>query len=167
VVRQALSRIGAEYEQEKEKVLLQARLVEQTPSLLGAFLASYAGFETTITGAVARLTDSDPQRDVYPTLVAATTLATMRTALAIWCAGGGRAHLPTLLDQSFAMLTTGLRRPPAQQQNGPQAMTFPDAGGVSTPCTFPSTWGNTPSPGRRSGGSAPRRRGAPGATRRD
>lgn len=164
VVCDGLSRIGTDYERQKATVLLQAQLVEQTPSLIGALLRSYAEFETTITAAVARLTGSDPRRDVYPALVASTSLSAMRTALALWCAGGCRGHLPTLTDRCFAMLATGLRRPPAPGPEGSLMTTPPHPGGLVS--TLPSGRRDRGGPSRRSGGSL-RRRGDPSASPKD
>ncbi len=132
VIHQAMHRLAVEYEEQRGVILLQAQLVERTPALLGAFLRSYADYETTITAAVARLTGCDPHREVYPTLVSAVTLAAIRTALAVWCTGGCRAHLPTLLDESFALLGTGLQRPPGRGREPRQAAPSPAGGRVFT-----------------------------------
>src|SRR5436309_2003407 len=51
----------------------------------------------------------DGSRDLRPGVVAATTMAAMRVAMAKWLAGGGKAELPALCEEALDLLDGGLQ----------------------------------------------------------
>ena len=56
----------------------------------------------------AALFGTDPERDPYPSLLAATAAGAFRASLSFWAGTGGTVPLEHLIDQAFRALADGL-----------------------------------------------------------
>jgi AcrR family transcriptional regulator len=109
-LRHALLSMSGGYEEERERLLRRARIMAGTPSLQARSLGHQRAWEQALTDLVAARLGVDPAGDLRPGVVAATTLAAMRVAWAAWLAGGGEAHLPTLVAEALDLLDGGLQQ---------------------------------------------------------
>jgi AcrR family transcriptional regulator len=122
-LRRALLSLAGGYEEERERLLRRWTIMAQTPSLQARSLTRQREWEQALTELVAEWLGVDPAVDLRPAVVAATTLAALRVAVADWLAGGGQAHLPTLVAEALDLLDGGLqqgvaRPPPARRRTG-------------------------------------------------
>lgn len=90
---------------------LRMRLVRDHPSLFPRYVAGFAAMERTLVAAVADRCGLDPRVDVYPALVVAASLTTMRVAIEHWQATDRTASIQDLLAQAFDRLAEGLVAP--------------------------------------------------------
>ncbi|MDQ3946534.1 MAG: hypothetical protein M3357_15565, partial [Actinomycetota bacterium] len=70
----------------------------------------------------------DPADDLRPGVVAATTMAAMRVAIANWLAGGGKGDLPAIVAASLDLLDGGLQAaatPPTRRRGGSRRPSAP------------------------------------------
>jgi AcrR family transcriptional regulator len=124
-VREALLSMAGNYEEEKEHLLRRVRIMRGTPALLGRALIYQRSWEDALSELVADRLGVDPLSDPRPGVVAGATMAALRTAITLWLAEQGKAHLPTLAAEAFELLDGGLQQ-------------VADARG-ETPCPGPST----------------------------
>ena len=110
----------------------ELRMMRRSPALLQHQLAAYAAGERALAIAVAErigerapedVPDEDRPVGVYPSLVAATTMAGVRVAMQRWTdgPGAGSRDLATLyetVDEVFARLASGLDDPAAVAPTG-------------------------------------------------
>jgi hypothetical protein len=70
--------------------------------------------ERAIAEGLAERLGTDPDRDPYPSLLAATAAGVFRASISFWAASGGTTPLEHLIDQAFGALADGLpeRRDP-------------------------------------------------------
>ena len=96
-----------------QEQLALLRLLRETPTLLPSLMCGYAETEQLIAQAVAQHSDTDPQRDAYPRLVAACAMAAVRTCLFRWEQepAGTASSLADAIDQAFAAIGAGLPDP--------------------------------------------------------
>ena len=78
------------------------------PHLRAAQAAQMALFERAITEALAERLGTDPERDPYPGLLAATASGVMRASMTFWAGSGGSVPLSQLIDLAFRALADGL-----------------------------------------------------------
>jgi len=78
------------------------------PSLRAAASAHMASVERAIADALAERLGTDPERDPYPVLLAATGSGVLRAAMTSWARAGGTVPLDRLTDVAFAALAEGL-----------------------------------------------------------
>src|SRR5579875_3281056 len=76
--------------------------------LRSAQAAHMDAIEHAVAGALAQRLGVDPERDPYPTLLAALASATFRTCLAFWADSGGTIPLDRLADLAFQAFADGL-----------------------------------------------------------
>ena len=78
------------------------------PQLRAARAAQMAMTERAIAEGIAERLGTDPERDPYPSLLAATAAGVFRASISFWAGNGGAIPLEHLLDQAFAALADGL-----------------------------------------------------------
>lgn len=110
-VRNVLVDLAAPLADRHEDWLLHMRVVRQEPSLLPSLLASFASHERNLIEALAERTGTDPDRDLYPALVAAASMAAFRVAMTHWRHWEGKLSLARLVESAFAQFAAGLPEP--------------------------------------------------------
>ena len=78
------------------------------PHLRAAHAAQMAMVERAITEGLAERLGTDPDRDPYPGLLAATAAGVLRASTTFWAGSGGTVPLGQLIDLSFRALADGL-----------------------------------------------------------
>jgi AcrR family transcriptional regulator len=78
------------------------------PQLRAARAAQMAMVERAITEGLAERLGTDPERDPYPSLLAATAAGVFRASISFWAGSGGTVPLDQLIDQAFQALADGL-----------------------------------------------------------
>jgi len=78
------------------------------PHLRAAHAAQMALLERASTEALAERLGTDPERDPYPGLLAATASGVMRASMTFWAGSGGSVPLSQLIDLAFRALAGGL-----------------------------------------------------------
>jgi hypothetical protein len=78
------------------------------PQLRAARAAQMAMVERAITEGLAERLGTDPERDPYPSLLAATAAGIFRASISFWAGSGGTVPLEQLIDQAFQALADGL-----------------------------------------------------------
>ena len=78
------------------------------PHLRAAHAAQMAMVERAITEALAERLGTDPERDPYPGLLAATAAGVFRASMTFWAGSGGTVPLSQLIDLAFRALADGL-----------------------------------------------------------
>ncbi len=109
-LRHAILSMAGGYEEERQRLLDRARIMARTPSLHARSLAHQRLWEEAVADMVAERMGVDPAVDLRPGVVAATTLASLRVAVAAWLVRDGRPHLPTLIAEALDLLDGGLER---------------------------------------------------------
>jgi len=100
----------------QEEWLLHMRVIRQEPSLLPSVLASFAAHERILIEALAERTGTDPDRDLYPALVASVAIAAFRVAMNRWRSLEGAHSLPRLVEAALRQVQAGLPAPSAPKQ---------------------------------------------------
>jgi AcrR family transcriptional regulator len=78
------------------------------PQLRAARSAQMAMVERAIAEGLADRLGTDPERDPYPSLLAATAAGVFRASISFWAGSGGTVPLENLVDQAFRALADGL-----------------------------------------------------------
>jgi AcrR family transcriptional regulator len=78
------------------------------PQLRAARAAQMAMVERVIAEGLAERLGTDPDRDPYPSLLAATAAGVFRASISFWAGSGGTVPLEHLIDQAFLALADGL-----------------------------------------------------------
>ena len=107
-IRRALLEVAEDYQAERERLLLRARLTLATPSVLARSLELQTRWEEVIADTVAGRLGVDADTDLRPRLMAAVTLAAMRVAQRRWLTDDGTAQLPELVTETLDLLDHGL-----------------------------------------------------------
>jgi AcrR family transcriptional regulator len=87
------------------------QVVRENPELWPRLFAGFATFERSMARAVAARTGSNPDDDLYPGIVAAAVVGTIRVTIAHWRAQVGTASLQEGFASAFALLAAGLDTP--------------------------------------------------------
>jgi AcrR family transcriptional regulator len=142
-LRAVLVDLAVPYADRQEDWLLHMQVVRQEPSLLPSLLASFAAQERSLVEAVAERTVTDPDRDLYPTLVAAVAIAAFRVAMTQWRTRKGERSLPHLVETALSQVQVGLPAPvrvartaksqPDLRRRGVASRTAPSTTRPSTP----------------------------------
>lgn len=88
---------------ERDRILARQRLTQENPSLMAHHLGKIAAVERTLAQALAERMGTDLEDDVYPELLAAVALSTIRVAVRRWVAKGTQP-LEELLEAAFERL---------------------------------------------------------------
>ncbi len=78
------------------------------PHLRAAQAAQMAILERAVVEGLAERLGTDPERDPYPGLLAATAAGVLRASITFWAASGGTVPLDQLVDLAFRALAGGL-----------------------------------------------------------
>ena len=78
------------------------------PHLRAAQAAQMAMLERAVVEGLAERLGTDPERDPYPGLLAATAAGVLRASITFWAASGGTVPLDQLVDLAFRALAGGL-----------------------------------------------------------
>jgi AcrR family transcriptional regulator len=99
---------------EADRLGWQRRLtvIAAEPQLVPRLVELSAANEREMTRAIAAWTGLDPDRDLYPALLAAVLGAAVRVTLPHWCAAGSDRPLTELFDQALDAIAAGLPAPP-------------------------------------------------------
>jgi AcrR family transcriptional regulator len=87
------------------------RLMTSEPALLGEMLKAGAIAQRSLTEAIARRTGTDPDRDLYPRLVAAAVGAAWQVATDHWANADPPVPLAPLMREALTLLAAGLPEP--------------------------------------------------------
>ncbi|WP_031466795.1 TetR family transcriptional regulator [Sciscionella sediminilitoris] len=87
------------------------RMMVREPALHAEVLRAGATAESAITAAVAARTGTDPDRELYPHLVAAAVIAAMHTAITHHVRTDPPVPVPDLLTEALSRIAAGLPRP--------------------------------------------------------
>jgi AcrR family transcriptional regulator len=98
-------------ESEIEELLLQARLMQEAPHLMGRVVERHAEYEQIITLRVAERYGLDPVTDVHPRLLAACAMTAIRVGLDLWYTRGGGKALAAIVDELLDELGRGFAAP--------------------------------------------------------
>ena len=108
-LRHAVLSLADAHEQDRDRLLRRARIVRATPSLQVRSVGTMRAWEQAVTDMVAEQLGVDPLVDLRPGVVAAATLASLRTAISLWVTGEGRGDLRGLVTQALDLLDGGLQ----------------------------------------------------------
>jgi AcrR family transcriptional regulator len=87
------------------------RLMTSEPALLGEMLKAGAVAQRSLTEAIAQRTGTDPDRDMYPCLVAAAVGAAWQVATDHWANADPPVPLAPLMREALTLLAAGLPEP--------------------------------------------------------
>lgn len=107
-LRNSVLSLTSDFEQRKEKVVIRARLMRDTPSLQARSLVHQQLWEHAMQEMVADRLGVDPIKDLRPGVVAAAALAAMRVAFTIWLAAGCEGDVIALTTEALDLLDGGL-----------------------------------------------------------
>ena len=107
-LRHAFLSIAGSYEERRERLLHRARIMAETPSLQARSLAHQRLWEEAVADMLAERMGVDASVDLRPGVVAGSTIAALRVAVAAWLARDGEPHLPTLVAEALDLLDGGL-----------------------------------------------------------
>jgi AcrR family transcriptional regulator len=91
------------------------RLVRADPHLRAASLSLWEDVQLALSQIVGERTGTDPERDLYPTLLVSAALAAQRAALSCWRQAGNRRPLPDVVREALSALAAGLPPPEARR----------------------------------------------------
>jgi AcrR family transcriptional regulator len=107
-LRNAVLTLTTDFEERKEKVVIRARLMRDTPSLQARSLVHQKLWEDAMQEMVADRLGVDPVKDLRPGVVAAAALAAMRVAFTIWLTAGCDGDVIALTTEALDLLDGGL-----------------------------------------------------------
>lgn len=107
-LRNAVLTLTTDFEERKEKVILRARLMRDTPSLQARSLVHQKLWEEAMQEMVADRLGVDPVKDLRPGVVAAAALAAMRVAFTIWLTADCEGDVIELTKEALDLLDGGL-----------------------------------------------------------
>lgn len=105
-LRASLLAVATDYEAEREQLMVRFGIMAGNPSVFARSLALQAGWEDTLTTAMADRLGPEPG-DVTPRLMAAAALAAMRSSIRHWLVTGHEEPLPSLVSDCFERLGRG------------------------------------------------------------
>lgn len=108
-LRASFAAVAADYATEVDRLAQRFSIMATTPSVFARSLQLQAGWEHTLSEHLAQRLDATTT-DPAPRLLAATALAVMRASLQHWLTDSQTTPLPTLVQQAFDQLGTGLNR---------------------------------------------------------
>jgi AcrR family transcriptional regulator len=104
---------AAAVEGREDEIALRFAVLEASPVLMRRFHAEFAVIERAIVSAIAARLQVDPERHLYPYLLAAVGGTALRTAVLRWRAAGASSAQPpgalvALVAEAFDLLAAGL-----------------------------------------------------------
>jgi AcrR family transcriptional regulator len=113
IISAAVAQAGDEHASPDPEWTAGVRLMLGEPELQGEFLKAYAAAERECAVAIAERTGTDPDRDLYPQLVAAAVGAAIRVANEQWLHTEPPVPLAPLLRDALTQIAAGLPAPAA------------------------------------------------------
>jgi AcrR family transcriptional regulator len=107
-LRNAVLSLTSDFEERKEKVIIRARLMRDTPSLQARSLVHQKLWEDAMQEMVADRLGVAPVKDLRPGGVAAAALAAMRVAVTLWLTAGCDGDVIALTTEALDLLDGGL-----------------------------------------------------------
>jgi AcrR family transcriptional regulator len=107
-LRNSVLSLTSDFEERKEKVVIRARIMRDTPSLQARSLVHQQLWENAMQEMVADRLGVDPVKDLRPGVVAAAALAAMRVAFSIWLTAGCEPDVIALTTEALDLLDGGL-----------------------------------------------------------
>ncbi len=107
-LRNSVLSLTSDFEERKEKVVIRARLMRDTPSLQARSLVHQQLWENAMQEMVADRLGVDPVKDLRPGVVAAAALAAMRVAFTNWLTAGCDGDVIALTTEALDLLDGGL-----------------------------------------------------------
>ncbi|HZI37176.1 MAG TPA: TetR family transcriptional regulator [Acidimicrobiia bacterium] len=107
-LRNAVLTLTTDFEERKEKVVIRARLMRDTPSLQARSLVHQKLWEDAMQDMAADRLGVDPVKDLRPGVVAAAALAAMRVAFTLWLTAGCDGDVIALTTEALDLLDGGL-----------------------------------------------------------
>lgn len=108
-LRQAFLSMAGSYEEERERLLQRARVMQSSDAMQSRSLGYQTLWEDAMTDMMATRMGVDPDRDLRPGVIAVTTLACLRVATGNWLASDGQADMPRLVAEALDLLDGGLQ----------------------------------------------------------
>jgi AcrR family transcriptional regulator len=96
---------------EPDKAMI--RMITSSPTLRGEFLKSVAAIERPLAEAIAERTGTDPDRDLFPRVLAAATSSATRAATEYWLRPQTTAPFATVLRDALVWLAPAARSDPS------------------------------------------------------
>jgi AcrR family transcriptional regulator len=93
----------------------RVRLIVKTPALMSEFRRSGLAMARSLAAAVAERTGTDPERDLYPRLVADLVVTAEQTAIDHWLDSGHGATLAAVVERALRAVAAGLPAPPGPE----------------------------------------------------
>jgi AcrR family transcriptional regulator len=113
-IRESLGVLVTLGEEELEGARLRARLLEDAPTLQGADVEKFFRVDRALIAETARRTGLDPDRDLYPRLLAASTFCAVRVGFTLWNHRGGECTADSVVaatTEAFDALAPALEKP--------------------------------------------------------
>jgi AcrR family transcriptional regulator len=92
----------------REDFAVMMRVCQENPAMLAQHLVVFERSEAALVEVIAQRTGTDAKDDLAPRLVAATTLAVVRTAIEVWAQTQTDTTLADLIREGLAQLRAGL-----------------------------------------------------------
>ena len=110
-LRRAVAALFASEGEPTRDWVTRARLIKATPALRVEQLRADAVVQQLLAEEIARRTNTDSDRDLYPRLVATSVISAVRAALDHWLDTGPGTSLGTIIDRALQHLADGLPPP--------------------------------------------------------
>jgi AcrR family transcriptional regulator len=101
-------------------LLARVRLVTSSPALMSEYRRSSLAMARTLAEAVAERTGTDPDRDLYPRLVADLVVTAEQTAIDHWINSGHDTLLARVVGQALRQVAAGLPVPDRTREEDPR-----------------------------------------------
>ncbi len=108
-LREAVLSMARRHEEDKERLLRRAKLMRATPSLQTRWMGTQRVWEQAVTEMMAERLGVDPLVDLRPGVIAASTLASLRTAIGMWVTANGKGDLRAMVTEALDLLDGGLQ----------------------------------------------------------
>jgi AcrR family transcriptional regulator len=111
VINAVLTQYSTHGEPDREYVA-RVRLVVTNPALRGEYLKAHQMVECVLAQGIAERIGADPERDLYPRLMAAAVASAVRVAMVYWLNADAETPLLPTLTEALRQVAAGLPAPP-------------------------------------------------------
>jgi AcrR family transcriptional regulator len=113
VINAVLAQYSTHREPDREYVA-RVRLVVTNPALRGEYLKAHQMVECVLAQGIAERIGADPERDLYPRLMAAAVTSAVRVAMVYWLNADAETPLLPTLTEALQQVAAGLPAPPTK-----------------------------------------------------
>lgn len=106
-LRASILVVAADYDNERDRLIRRFQIMATTPSVYARSLQLQSGWEDALASVLAQRMGCDAE-NLGPRVLAASALGALRASQRHWIASGQRAPLPSLVEDCFDQLATGL-----------------------------------------------------------